>query len=196
MRVFEKILAVLSLTQRDNKLYPSSTCNTTALAMVGDYFGIHSIDASKQLEDVFTEMTMEPWAKRLAVSCEGQKYAEHAREVWAVLEALIEKFPAKIAKADVKGYTLDEIRDHLDAGRPVIMGGNFPCGSTTIGHFQVIIGYTDNGKTFVVNDPWGNPNTKYLDHNGSHVRISEEDALTWWRDAGKDTKLAIVVYGK
>lgn len=196
MRAFEKILSVSALSQRDNKLYPSSTCNTTSLAMVGDYYGIHAINKNEQLEDVFTQMTQEPWAKRLAASLEGEKYADHAREVWAVLEALIEKFPAKISHADVKGYTLDEIRDHIDAGRPVIMGGNFPCGETTIGHFQVIIGYTDNGKTFIVNDPWGNPNTKYVDHNGVSVRISEENALKWWRAAGGEKKLAIVVYGK
>ena len=196
MRQFEKILAVPGLSQRDNKLYPSSTCNTTSLAMVGSYFGIHAINPNEQLEDVLTQMTQEDWAKKLAVSLEGKAYADHAREVWAVLKALIEKFPAKIDHADIDGYTLDDLRDHIDAGRPVIMGGRFPCGDGFIGHFQVLIGYTDNGKTFIVNDPWGNPNTKYADHNGVQVKISEEHAESWWRNNNATTKLGIVVYGK
>ena len=195
MRSTEKILNVPALTQRDNVLYPSSTCNTTSLAMVAQYYQIRSLEA-KQLEDIFTEISLEKWAQDQAVREEGSVYRLRAREVWSVLVSIIRKFTAKITSAAVTALTIDEICDQIDADRPVIIGGNFPCGSSTIGHFHVIIGYTDNGNTFIVNDPWGDPNTAYTSTNGKGVKISRANAETWWRNAGNGKKLTIMVYGK
>ena len=194
MRATSRILSVEGRSQRDNKHFPSSTCNTTAVAVVASFYGVKSLLPGVQLEDILTEMTMEPWAKKLAVECEGKKYENSPRLVWKVLENLIERFPSKIDHADIEKLTLDQICDHLDAGRPLIIGGNFPCGNTTIGHFQVISGYEKSGDVFIVQDSWGDPTTKYENTDGTNVRISRADAQKWWRDAGSGTKLAIVAY--
>ena len=191
-KYFNKELAVPSKTQRDNVLYASTTCNTTSIAMIAEYFGVKSLDPNRQLEDIFTEELLKPsWLKKAQLYMGKEKVV--ARYIFELLHQLIEMYPKKIAHAELVDLTIDEMLDRIDEGCPIMIIGDFPVPKGTIGHYNVLIGYDENGAILVLNDPWGDPNTKYVNTNGARVRISKEDAQKWFRGGAKKT--CLVVYG-
>ncbi|MGB3533523.1 MAG: C39 family peptidase [Microcoleaceae cyanobacterium] len=126
------VLDVPHFSQLDNKYDPFAACNVTSLAMCLAYYKVsqpHYI----QLEDYLLQRaTNNGWnrftttgIKQLAESFEGIK--NHLTE---------------------QG-TLQDIRNSIDTGWPVVVHGFF----TEPGHIIVIRGYTKEG--FLVNDPYG-----------------------------------------
>jgi hypothetical protein len=75
------------------------------------------------------------------------------------------------------GGTRDQIRDHLDAGRPVIVHGYW----TSAGHIAVIVGYTDTD--WIVNDPAGDWYVCYGCGEADHILYpiggAWDDEMSW-----------------
>jgi len=130
-------LPVPYLSQLDNLLDPYGSCNVTSVAMAMSFLGIVG-DGNGQLEDQLNQ-----WLKDQGLS----------RHSPVDMDLLFQwkKVPSEFTfKAN-----WDQVRSHLDAGKPCIVHGYF----TDFGHIIVIRGYcTDdqgNVSAWLVNDPYG-----------------------------------------
>lgn len=126
-------LPIPYLSQRDNALYPSTTCNTTCVAMCLKYLGIEQKGDRKQFEDELTERTLK-WG------AEGRYWHENLVKLFGEY-GVKDRFSTKTTWA--------ELKTHLANKKPAIYAGKFTNG----GHLIVIRGY--DGAGYFVNDPWG-----------------------------------------
>jgi hypothetical protein len=161
-------LGVPYKSQLDNAFNPGGSCNATSLAMALEFLGVkHS--GSGQFEDVIYEQL--------------QASGLHPGTASAMV-AIVEKYGKKDRHTETA--TDDEIRKHLDKGKPVVIHGDF----TRSGHILCVIGY--NAKGFIVNDPYG----KFLgtlgsyDNNASGAGILHEYATVvanFWHRKGTNS---------
>ena len=128
--------------QYDNRYEPSATCGITSAAMLLGWW-----DAGAPTPD---ELYLE-YGKSQGQSPSGlaQLYQ------WQGLQARYTTTGSR-----------DEIRQHLDAGRPVIVHGWW----TGAGHITVIVGYDDTD--WIVNDPAGDWEVCYGCGEGQGVRYA------------------------
>lgn len=132
-----KVLKVGYRSQRDNKILPDSSCNTTALAMALSYFGVVG-SGRGQLED------------------ELRAYAES--KGWSVYQ------PDTLVKlANWKGVNdsfttsgkLQDIKTAIDNNQPCVTHGYW----TRSGHIVTVVGYETNDagviSKIVIHDPFG-----------------------------------------
>lgn len=118
--------------QRNNKYYPSSTCNLTSVAMVLNFFNKENRHQPHlQLED--------------ELFIESRKIGDR-RYHW-VLSKIMKDNGLKNRFSTETSW--QSVKAHLLKGNPVIMSGKF----TRSGHILVLRGFDDKG--FFVNDPWG-----------------------------------------
>lgn len=161
-------LGVPYKSQLDNAFNPSGACNATSLAMALEFLGVKHT-GSGQFEDAIYE----------SLRASGL----HPGTASAMV-AMVQKY----GKKDVHNETAsdDDIRKHLDKGKPVVIHGDF----TRSGHIVCVIGY--NAKGFIVNDPYG----KFLgtlgsyDNNASGAGIVHEYATVvknFWHRNGTNS---------
>jgi uncharacterized protein YvpB len=130
------VLEVPCFSQRNNKIDPTQTCNTTAMAMVAAFHGIVGDNSYAQLEDQFSHYM----AARGYNRYDMESMTKFLNQYYG--DALNVVFSAH--------RSVDGISDLLRAGIPVIVSGKF----TPSWHFIVIRGYTRK-VMYIVNDPWG-----------------------------------------
>jgi Peptidase_C39 like family len=126
----QKRLRVPYFCQMDNVVAPAGlSCSNTSLAMVAAFYGMKSISGKGTLAD--------------------QIYSRFGLlRGWELIAPAAEKMGFKV-KTSIPG-TSDSIKDEINLGRPVIVGGDFV---GKMGHFVVVTGYDQTG--FWVNDPYG-----------------------------------------
>lgn len=125
-------IAIPHHPQLDNHHSPYGSCNVTSYSMIAAWLGIKPANPNEQLEDEF-------W--RWLVN-RGMNPESHADLVVLAREYGIDSTFKTNA-------TWDEVRSHLQSGRPCIVAGY----TTRSGHIFVIRGYDDQG--FWCNDPYG-----------------------------------------
>ena len=124
-------LAVPYFSQLDNRLNPTVTCNITCVAMCLRFLGVQG-NGDGQLED-----QLNLWL----TANELDRYNhEHLRLIF------IDKGIKNIFKTN---SNIEEIKEHLARGYPVIIAGWF----TAAGHIVTAVGYDENG--LLVHDPNG-----------------------------------------
>ncbi len=150
-----KVLDVPYYSQLDNKYEPYAACNVTSLAMCLSYWEINHPEYM-QLEDYLLQMAVDQGLNRFTV---------------AGIKALAELFEGIKDHITEQG-TLQDIRDSIDKGWPVIVHGYF----TQPGHIIVIRGYTKEG--FIVNDPYGEiMGLSYYDTNKTGEKLHYSNGL-------------------
>lgn len=128
-------LNVPYLSQLDNRLNPSGSCNVACLAMVMQYWGIprnKRYQGFKQLEDELYQYCLDNGLNRhspVDLKKALQDYGVHDNFTFS--------------------GSLTQCRNHINAGNPVIVHGYF----TSFGHLVVLVGHDDKG--FIVHDPYG-----------------------------------------
>jgi len=163
-------------TQRNNKLKPFSACNITSLNMVFDYFGIN-----KYTDDDVMRMTMseeiENWYRKTYMKTFGIGYLKNKKLnlIWKVLEEIANKVFCK-EKYNIRSIftTFDDVSAVTGllqkTNAPIMVSTRF----TRSGHIIIINGFSIRNNIidhYVINDPYGNPLTKYKYGNGRCVRI-------------------------
>lgn len=127
-------LQVPYLSQRDNWLHPSGTCNVTSIAMCMAYFGEPILrKTGEQLEDYLTRYCLDNGLSR---------HSPGDLEVLAQRHGYRPRFSAHA--------TWEEVEAWLKTGKPCIVHGWF----TDFGHILVIKGRNSKGD-WDVHDPWG-----------------------------------------
>lgn len=148
----EVMLPVPYLSQRDNAIRPSQTCNMTSAAMVIGFYYPNKLKGKRQLEDILTEKLTQT---------KGPDSIYYHANIVAILEeyGVISTFSTETS--------FNEIKAHLAAGNPVIYSGRF----TKSGHIIVLRGFDESG--FIVNDPWGEwASGGYLSKSGENLHYS------------------------
>ncbi len=126
----QKRLTVPYFCQYNNAYEPWATCNNTSLAMVISYFGKKSLDGSN---GNLPDQIYRAYGKSNSIEA---------------IRKTAQKMGFKVVTK--KPGTMDDVKDAIDNGSPVIVGGDFTGG---VGHFVVITGYDENGVW--VHDPAG-----------------------------------------
>jgi uncharacterized protein YvpB len=165
-------LAVPYFSQRDNPRYSWSTCNVTSIAMVLYYYGQRSRNPAQQLEDELLQWILD-------------RYGPGAQTNHTYLSQLIRAYGYPTSFATTRRWA--EIKDEILASRPVVLAGDF----TASGHIVTVIGYTSQG--YVVNDPWGNALTGYVNTEGRKLlypysymdRVAGPDGSVWAHFIGR-----------
>lgn len=146
--------------QTENRHEPERTCSLTSLAMVTDYLGLTDPAKNGRTPDFLFEQL---------------------NGVRQTVPALQDGFNtlAKKNGSDLRAYsktdgTIEELREALAAGNPVIVHGWF----TPSGHIVVVTGF--NGRSYTVHDPNGRWDLKKW--GGYDTSVSGED-MRYPRDA-------------
>jgi hypothetical protein len=178
-------------TQRNNKLFPYSTCGTTVIAEYLSWLNIkYGKDFISDDDAVFEALNCPKMLdKALAYIQQGEDYIKgllkhRVDEPNTPLDESKYNYLnqsmlmlCKVAEY-LTNYTFDfkmnyrneaSIKQSIDDGFPVIIAGKF----TESGHFVLIVGYDENGN-WIVDDPYGNWNSRYKDENGSRVSYTIE----------------------
>lgn len=82
--------------------------------------------------------------------------------------------------------TWDDVRASLQTGNPVMIHGSPP---PSEGHFFLIVGETDDGKSWICHDPYGDARKRYepwSPNDGAFVEYSKEDMSAWCSVIGPD----------
>jgi len=128
-----KILKVPYLSQLNNLVRPTGTCNTTSVAMCFGFFGEPLLRPNgQQLEDYLTKY------------CLANGLSRHSPGDLVILAQKHGYRPRFDSRAK-----WDQVKAWLDGGKPCIVHGWF----TAFGHILVIIGYNEKG--WIVHDPYG-----------------------------------------
>lgn len=166
-------------SQRNNRLYPDSTCGTTILAEYLSFLGFNFSD-----DEVFEAINSEKMinkAKELAKK--GDSYIDgllkkgfrDAEKKYTYLNNSI-KMICETGKY-LTGYSIDfdfsfgtieEIKKTIDSGFPVGIAGMF----TPSGHYVLVVGFSY--ADIIINDPYGNYFSHYQDSNGSNISFLTE----------------------
>jgi len=151
-------------SQRDNKINPLVACSVTSLQMFMQFMFSSSCPTDDELMRHCNSDKMQEWAKKhigswtLDFSNKGR-----LNQVHAVLAKTVNDFAnAEVAFA-TSGLTIEKIKDEIKRGYPLVLGGKFTRG----GHMVTCVGF--NPKGLIINDPFGDWNNVYKNHNGEHV---------------------------
>lgn len=138
------VLSVPYYPQTDNFILPDSTCNSSSCAMVLDFIKPEALIGAKG-DDVYLK-------KVLALG----KSTDHN-----VQTKVLESYGVySIWRQDLSFADLDR---ELALGKPVVIGilHRGTLSNPTGGHIIVVIGKSSDGKSYIVNDPYGNLMTGY-----------------------------------
>jgi len=173
----EKILPVLYHTQRNNTLFPYSTCMTTSFAMAYSFFNLQFKEDdevfrllnSKEFIEYYLKNTKlnQSWLKRqflrfrrLAGKITKYTYLNNLFDSMCFFTKWITF--GKI-KAEEKFMNFEEIKNEIDNNRPVIFTTNF----TKSGHICLIVGYEELSQNYLCfHDPYGDYKNKYEGYEG------------------------------
>jgi len=205
------------LTQRDNKMKPLSTCNTTSFAMALMYNKIlppeKYVENGEQLEDRLTRFittdqdvlnfykTRYPKEYEFWVNNKTSSNAIPPNQMHEVLAYGINRFVGKkVVTFTVRGTVLDMIDNIYNKGKVFVTSGVW----SGLGHITCIVGMVCNSKKvfrsengleilnknwdnieylkehfpfFIMDDPYGDPYTKYKDTNGNDLIVPVQDII-------------------
>ncbi len=175
-------------SQRNNKFYPASTCNTTSMIVALLASGIQfEVPEETQAEDHLTQIleSDEAWEKLQkdfpwAIKGGYSPRNVHGMLSWAVNDKLIgKKVTSFRTDADIEQIIFSVVK-----GCAVVVGGQF----TQYGHIVTVVGVEtkqdiskinkpsdvnlDDVKSIIIDDPYGNYFTDYKDHKGNDIPFS------------------------
>lgn len=180
-------------SQRNNEFRGSSACNVTSGAMFISY-------SEKKLPFVPKDMALDDFLMATLLGKEGYEkmfelaeslYPEYTpNEVHSCLAWAINRVMGKDIDVFRSNWKLEEFVFSLVKGKPVIVSGKFG----KLHHIVCLVGFSTGQndiqnisspdqvklnkiKTFIIDDPWGDPNTDYVSHQGNNVELTYRQFL-------------------
>ena len=178
----------INKTQRDNTLMPNGTCGPTsdANALVCSAIDV-KVPEGKQLEDMITEILMTPEAKAYLKKLDPKAAYNPWNTSYCLAWAVNKLVGRQVSK--VEQMSLADIVYHITSmSAAVVVGTKF----TDAGHFVCIVGFGTEQEDYldassshdidvskigymIIDDSWGDYNSKYKSKNGNDVKISMKD---------------------
>lgn len=180
-------------TQRNNEIRGTSACNVTSAA------AFITVNEPKQ-PFVPKDMQLEDFLMATLIGKDGYDemfrvaetlYPQYTpNEVHACLSWAINRVcesPVAVFKAD---WTIEQMLFSLVKGKAVIISGKFG----SLHHIVCLVGFqtsqrdikeirkvsdirTNKVKSFIIDDPWGDPNTDYKDTHGNDVILTHRQFM-------------------
>jgi len=190
-------------SQRNNRLYPSSTCNVTAMVQALHLAGYNPESWAKtreQPEDALAAFTDDPRvnAERARQNIDPWGLSIPNRQIHSLLSFatnLWTGIPGLTSFSTSLG--LDALMANLILGHPVVISTKLTPG----GHVVTLAGMRVTGtppgvgtpavgtiEGFFIDDPWGDYTTDYASPNGKKVFMKKEDFLTLVNQTGSMSK--------
>jgi len=190
--------------QWDNKLFPSTTCNTTSMVHALEIANIpFSCPANEQPEDYLTSIleskeafTLMAKLYRWAVGSYHPRHV-HGMLSWAVNEKLVKK---DVTFFTTKAHIKDIIFHMVVSRTPVVTGGKF----TPYGHIVTVVGFDSDQpleeivspnlvelrriKSIIINDSWGNYFTGYKNRNGYNIEFPYHTFISIANEIGREDR--------
>jgi hypothetical protein len=178
-------------TQRNNKFFPISTCNTTSIIMALDAIGVkYSFTQGMQAEDYLTQITetKESYDKMRRDFSWAIKGGYAPRMVHGMLEWATNKMVGKQVDKFSTNYSMQSLILALINKKGVVVSGRF----TASGHIVCMVGFEstqenilqataenqiqlDKIVNIIVDDPYGNYYTDYKDVAGNNTKFPLAD---------------------
>jgi len=183
-------LEVSYFSQLDNVYAPFISCYPTAMAMAIDYcLRIENKDKRDigctydiQLEDFINRITMsdeiQVWLKKNVGRLGSWIWKYKPRTIAYVEEYIFNKLMNKhgFRCQFTTEVSFREYCGILDTHKlPQVLHGNFSKKTRVQGHIVCATGYAKPGRRIIVNDPFGDAGTKYLDRDGEKVEYYFRD---------------------
>ena len=157
--------------QTDNRIDANRTCNSSACAMCLEYFKPGTLKGP-QGDDAYVTKVFEI----------GDTTDHSVQTKVLASYGIQSSFSYNLSFAD-----LDK---SLSAGKPVVIGilHRGSLSNPSGGHMVCLIGKTQDGKSYICNDPYGSLNTGYSGpvEEGKGVIYSKEVLKYRWLEGGKD----------
>ncbi|MBF9018630.1 MULTISPECIES: C39 family peptidase [unclassified Oceanispirochaeta] len=174
-------------SQRNNRLIPHSSCNATSMIMALKQAGVRlPFPGRYQPEDYLTLFLQSDQAKDKmkdlapwALDPKSEKQLYPPQEVHIVMEWAVNTL---LNKEIVKFSTetpLQQIINHIDNRKGVVLSGRFPLNNTTIDHMVSLAGYMKHQNSIsylLIDDPYGDYKTSYRSHRGNNIPIAFNEA--------------------
>ncbi|MCW7459939.1 TIGR04388 family protein [Leptospira bandrabouensis] len=159
-------------------LRPGSECSPTSTAMLAEYMGAKAQNGKTQFVDDFITQ-----AEKAGILSDGKELQKDK-----YLQQVLNQYGKKLVELDdINGWKTESIKSALNAGNPVVVGGDFHIGPVDGGHRLVVVGYDPSG--WIVHDPWGNANNSGYTGSGMYAHY---DFGKW--EIGKKTAFIIENY--
>lgn len=208
------------LTQRDNKIKPFGTCNTTAMCMALTYSGktMPPKKDEEQYEDLLTDFLLQDtrvlayYEKIDPINCAAWKANPNSSKVIPPNEyhsVLAYGTNLWMGSKVVSFTTISPIREILYSllqGRAVVLSGlwsglrHIVCAVGFITSQENIKSITSSAEidlskvvSVIIDDPFGNYQTKYQDTNGNDVVVPYADYIAITREFKSETKWAHMI---
>lgn len=181
---YKVILNTVYHTQRNNQLYPYSTCGTTILSEYLDFLGYNFSD-----DDVFKALNSQQMIDRANALIQkgdtyikqllNQGFRDDAHQFTYLNNSIIMlcetgKFLTNYKRDFALKYgTLEQLKACINEGFPVGIAGMF----TKSGHYVLMVGYDDNAKCLIIDDPYGDWRKNYQSAEGKNVYYSLEKLI-------------------
>lgn len=196
-------------TQRNNKLIPFSSCNTTSMVMAMKQANVKMFhhEYHEQEEDALTDFllseesyekmkTLAPWAHDRNGEAIYPPNQVHAMLEWAVNHLTNSKIVRFTTSA-----TFTQIIAHIMKGGGIVLSGQFPLGDRYLGHIVSLAGHmTDQNDItpehidtrkishVIIDDPYGDYRTEYADHRGNDVIMPVNEFKDIFNERGSMTQ--------
>jgi hypothetical protein len=177
-------------TQRDNKISPYYSCFPTSMAMASEYLlSLQKLTRADigcqdgELADFYNQKLDDDNTTEYVKSL-GKNYqyllTVTRREQPELEEFIFNRFMTSVGwNAKSKKISYAEYCKEIDAGIPVVLGGNFSSVCRIGGHIVCGIGYDDEKKTVIVNDPYGSALKGYPNNVGIEQATKDGEAVEY-----------------
>ncbi|QEN06812.1 hypothetical protein EXM22_01945 [Oceanispirochaeta crateris] len=177
-------------TQRNNKLIPHSSCNSTSMIMALKQAGVRlPFPSYMQPEDYLTHFLNSKQAiAKMAllapdlVDTETMQPLIPPHELHCLMEWAVNTLLGKEVVRFSTATSLKKIIAHIDNGGGAVLSGRFPHYiNGHINHMVSLAGYMVHNKLIsylLIDDPYGDYMTGYRSHKGNNIPIAIEKAKT------------------
>ncbi|TGN20829.1 C39 family peptidase, partial [Leptospira idonii] len=168
-------------SQNDNKtnikfsdytMYPGNECSPTSTSIVAEYMGAKPQNGEYQFVDDFIKQAQKDGILVKGTELKDNEYLKLVLPQYGqqLVNLSTDKNPipgTNPVKYENSDWKTNSIKDALNEGKPVVVGGKFDVYPVTEGHRLVIVGYDSTG--WIVHDPFGNANVTGYKGSGMYA---------------------------
>ena len=174
-------------TQRNNMLIPFSSCNQTAAIMALKQAGhkLETFPEAVQPEDYLTELLQSKQSYEIMSRIAAWAIDKRPpNEIHIMLEWAVNKLLGEYTEYFTSRATKAKVIKTLQIGGGVTLSGWFETEKRKIGHIVSLCGFyvnsememhevnEDNITGWIIDDPYGDPHTKYKDRHGNNIKLT------------------------
>ena len=196
-------------TQRNNKLIPFSSCNTTAMVMAMKQASVKMFNHEyhEQEEDALTDFLLSEESYEKMKELAPWAYDKNGaviyppNQVHAMLEWAVNYLTNSNTVRFTTQSTFMQIITHIMKGGGVVLSGLFPLGDRHLGHIVSLAGFitsqaditperidTRKITQVIIDDPYGDYRTNYADHRGNDILMPVNEFKDIFNERGSMTR--------